>query len=265
MLGMTGMTGADVDLSARDDRVSLKARLAAGERALGVLLRMPGEELVEMVAVAGFDFVLVDGEHGPADVVELRRHIAAASSTACRCWSGWVPPSRPSCCAPSTRARSGSSPRTSTPPSRPPPWSTPRTTRRSGTAGSRPTDGRAASGSSTHGAHQERMLAETLVFGMIESPAGVRAAEAIVATEGLDGIMVGVADLAASTTADDPPHPDQVRHVHQVLADQDKLRMDIVNSLAAAEKSFADGAQVVVYNLTATLMAHLGELRGARP
>ena len=57
---------------------SLKARLATGERALGVLLRMPGEELVEMVAVAGFDFVLVDGEHGPADVVELRRHLAAA-------------------------------------------------------------------------------------------------------------------------------------------------------------------------------------------
>jgi 4-hydroxy-2-oxoheptanedioate aldolase len=39
--------------------------------------------------------------------------------------------------------------------------------------------------------------------------------------------------------------------------------MDIVNSLAAAEKSFADGAQLVVYNLTATVMAHLAELRTA--
>ena len=28
---------------------------------------MPAEELVEMVAVSGFDFVLIDCEHGPAD------------------------------------------------------------------------------------------------------------------------------------------------------------------------------------------------------
>ena len=57
---------------------SLKARAESGERLMGVLLRMPGEELVEMAAVAGFDFVLVDCEHGPADVVALRQHVALA-------------------------------------------------------------------------------------------------------------------------------------------------------------------------------------------
>ena len=58
---------------------SLRARAEAGEHLIGVLLRMPGEELVEMAAVAGFDFVLVDCEHGPADIVALRQHMAVAA------------------------------------------------------------------------------------------------------------------------------------------------------------------------------------------
>ncbi len=241
-----------------------KERLAAGHRALGVLLRMPGEELVEMVAVAGFDFVLIDGEHGPADVVELRRHLAAAEMygvpVLVRVGSaepalvlraidaGAVGVVAPHVDTPEQAAALVDS-------AHYPPLG------HRGFA----TYGRAGGfGTVDPRQHQERMLAETLVFGMIESPAGVRQAEAIAATEGLDGIMVGVADLAASTTSDDPPHPDQVRHVHQVLADQRKLRMDIVNSLAAAETSFDAGAQLVVYNLTATVMAHLAELRTAR-
>ena len=57
----------------------LKSRLQGSERLLGVLLRMPAEELVEMCVVAGFDFILIDCEHGPADVSMLRGHLAAAT------------------------------------------------------------------------------------------------------------------------------------------------------------------------------------------
>ena len=62
--------------------MSLKDRLAAGDRLLGVLLRIPAEELVEMCAVAGFDFVLIDCEHGPADLVPLRQHLAVTAAYA---------------------------------------------------------------------------------------------------------------------------------------------------------------------------------------
>ena len=41
--------------------------------------------------------------------------------------------------------------------------------------------------------------------------------------------------------------------------------MDIVNGAAQAAASFAGGAQLVVYNLTATVMAHLADLRRALP
>ena len=246
-------------------RRSLKQRLAAGDRLLGVLLRVPGEELAEMAAVAGFDFVLIDGEHGPADVVELRRHVAFAQvhgvPSLVRVGSaepalvlraldagaeGVVAPHVDT--AEQARALVDS---VHYPPVGHRGFAT---YGRSGRFGL--TDPRE---------HQQRLTAETLVIGMIESPLGVQQAEAVVAVEGLDGIMVGVADLAASTTAEDPPPADGLRHVHQVLADSGKLRMDIVNSAAAARRSFADGAQLVVYNLTATIMAHLAELRAAAP
>src|SRR4029450_12961263 len=49
-----------------------------GEQLLGVLLRMPAEEIVEMLGLAGFDFVVIDCEHGPADVIALRQHLGFA-------------------------------------------------------------------------------------------------------------------------------------------------------------------------------------------
>jgi len=60
-------------------RDSMKARLVRGEQLLGALLRMPSEELTEMVALSGFDFVLIDCEHGPADLALLRNHIVLAA------------------------------------------------------------------------------------------------------------------------------------------------------------------------------------------
>ena len=36
---------------------SLRSRLGSGERLVGALVRMPAEELVEMLAAAGHDFV----------------------------------------------------------------------------------------------------------------------------------------------------------------------------------------------------------------
>src|SRR5215813_3464798 len=49
----------------------MKAKLAAGEAALGCSLMFPSPQLVEMLGHAGFDWVLLDCEHGslaPADV-----------------------------------------------------------------------------------------------------------------------------------------------------------------------------------------------------
>jgi 4-hydroxy-2-oxoheptanedioate aldolase len=84
-----------------------------------------------------------------------------------------------------------------------------------------------------------------------------------VATTGLDGIMIGPADLRASSTSADPDPAVSIADVHRVLADAGSLRLQIVNSAPEATAAFADGANLVVYNLTHTLMDHLAQLRRA--
>ncbi len=244
---------------------SLKARLAAGDQLLGALLRLGSEELVEMVAVSGFDFVLLDTEHGPADVGELRRHLVLAETHGVPVLvrvgghepalvlrvldagaQGVVAPHVDTAEQAAALVASAQYP----------------------PVGQRgfATYGRAGRFGLVSADQHARAAAErTLVFGMIESPAGVAAAEAIARTPGLDGIMVGTADLRASSTADDPDPVDALAQVHRTLAATGSHRMDIVNGRAAASAAFADGAQLVVYNLTATVMTHLADLRGAIP
>lgn len=244
---------------------SLKGRLAAGEPLLGALLRLGSEELVEMVAVSGFDFVLLDTEHGAADVGELRRHLVLAETHGVPVLvrvgghepalvlrvldagaEGVVAPHVDTPEQAAALVASAHYPPT-------------------GLRGFA-TYGRAGRFGLVSADEHARAAAErTLVFGMIESPAGVVAADAIVATPGLDGIMVGTADLRASSTADDPDPAEGLAAVHRSLAAAGRYRMDIVGSRAAATAAFADGAALVVYNLTATVMAHLADLREARP
>lgn len=239
---------------------SLRMRARAGEKLLGALLRMPSEELVEMLAVAEFDFVLIDCEHGPADITALRNHIALAAvhevpvivrvgendrgqilRVLDQGAEGILMP----------HLDTGADAAALVDASLYPP------------VGSRgfATYSRAGRfGEVTPADHLDWYLENTLVLGMIESPAGVRNVADIVATPRLDGTLVGPADLAASSGSDDLPVPDAIAAVHSALARAGSLRMDIVGTRAAAEASFAAGADLVVYNLASSLMRHLRDL-----
>jgi 4-hydroxy-2-oxoheptanedioate aldolase len=242
----------------------LKSRLAEGERLLGVLLRMPAEELVEMCAVAGFDFVLIDCEHGPADLVPLRQHLAitAAYATPTLVRVGAAEPALV-LRALDAGAAGIVAPHIDT---------AAQAAALVGSAHYPPLGHRGFATYSRAGrygqvdprAHQERLVAESLVVGMIESPEGVANCGDILQTPGLDGIMIGTADLRAASTPTDPAPVDSIRAVHTQLAEQGRVRMDIVNSADQARQSFADGASMVVYNLTHTLMEHLAVLSAAR-
>lgn len=239
---------------------SLRQRALAGERLIGVLLRMPGEELVEMSAVADFDFILIDCEHGPADVVPLRQHIMAATvhdvpvivrvgenepglilRALDQGAQGVVGPHL------DTRADAVNLvTQTHYPP-----------------AGARgfATYSRAGRfGSVDAAAHGQWFRDNTLVMGMIESPVGVGNAADIASTPGLDGIMIGPSDLAATTGPGDTPVAEATRQVHQILQSAKVLRMDIVGTTEAASAAFDDGANLVVYNLAHALMAQLRTL-----
>jgi len=61
---------------------TLKARMSRGDSLLGAFVPVPSPELVEIVAYSGFDFVVVDAEHGslgPNEIVQMIRAAQAAS------------------------------------------------------------------------------------------------------------------------------------------------------------------------------------------
>lgn len=243
--------------------VAVKTRLAGGEVLLGTLLRMPAEELLEMTAVSGFDFVLIDGEHGPLDLVALRAHIALADARgmAVLVRTGHAEPAAvlrvldagaQGVVAPHVDTEAEA--RELVAAAHYPPL---------GQRGFATYGRRGRFGQVSASEHLAAATRETLVIAMIESPLGVANAAGIVGVPGLDGVMVGPADLRASSTPDDPDPVAAMATVHVELARAGLARMDIVLDTAQARRARDDGAQLVVYNLTATLMGHLSELRSA--
>jgi 4-hydroxy-2-oxoheptanedioate aldolase len=240
---------------------ALRARLRAGARAVGALVRMPCEELVEMLAVAGHDFVLIDCEHGPADVIALRAHLALADAhgmpvlvrpgegeyrLALRALDhgaqGIVAPHVESAAAAETLVRSVHYP--------------PR-----GTRGFATYSRAGRFGAVTAAEHHATAADTTLVIAMLESPTAIRAAGAIVGVPGIDGYLVGTSDLGATRRPGDPSVAQLLTAVHADPATAGAVRADLADGAQAAAAALADGAQMVVYNLTAVLMATLRSLR----
>jgi 4-hydroxy-2-oxoheptanedioate aldolase len=232
----------------------MRDRLAAGERLTCGLVRMPCEEVVEMLAVAGLDLLLIDCEHGPADVMALRQHIALADAhgvpvlvrigegehhLAQRALDqgahGIVAPHVETAEAAEALVRAVRYP--------------PRGER--GFA-SYPRAGRF--GTRTAEEHRTAADAATFVLVMLESPGAIGRAGEIVAVDGVDGWLVGVADLGASRTADDPTVAELLAQVRSDPALASSVRADLANSVAAADTAFADGAQLVVYNVAHLMM-----------
>ncbi len=59
----------------------LKARLAAGKPAIGMLVTMPSVNTTQLLAGAGFDWLFIDMEHGPIDIQSVHAMIAATQGT----------------------------------------------------------------------------------------------------------------------------------------------------------------------------------------
>lgn len=58
----------------------VKDKLAAGETVFGCFIPLPSPELVELIALAGFDFALIDNEHGPISAESAYPMILAAEA-----------------------------------------------------------------------------------------------------------------------------------------------------------------------------------------
>jgi 2-keto-3-deoxy-L-rhamnonate aldolase RhmA len=189
----------------RDNRT--KRIMLSGGLALGVSVTIPDPFVTEVVGGAGFDFVLIDAEHSPIAVDQLQVMLIALRSSQSTVLvrpaandpalikqildlgaEGLVVPGvdDAAACAAAVAA------------ARYPPL---------GRRGFGPR--RAARLDGGRPAYLARADEEVAVLVMIESAAAVAGIDAILKTPGLDGIMVGPADLAATMGhLTDLSHPD---------------------------------------------------------
>jgi 4-hydroxy-2-oxoheptanedioate aldolase len=232
---------------------ALKERLRSGERLVGALVRMPCDEVVEMLAVAGMDFLVIDCEHGPADVMALRAHIALAEV------HGVPVLVRPGEREPGLILRAldqGAQGIVA------PHIETAREAQdlvamvhypplgRRGFA-TYPRAGRF--GTVSAGDHRQN-AADTLVIAMLESPSAAAVSAEILSTSGVDGYLIGTADLSASSGEGDPPVAESVAAIHRGGAEAGSWRAELAGGAEDAERVLEAGTQLVVYNVAQAMM-----------
>ncbi len=246
---------------------SLAERLRAREPLLGALLRMPNEALVEMSALVGMDFVVIDTEHGPGDQIPLTHHLMAAAAAGIPALVRIGDPSEilrvldlgaAGVIAPhiSTVAEAEAIVRAAHYP--------PRGQRgfatytRSGRHGLIGTD-----------EHLHRAANGTAVVVMIEDGAGVLAAQDIAAVDGVDGLFVGPADLAVALgfpgQQSVPPVAAAIQQVHAGARLAGKAVVSITGDPAVAREHFAAGSNMVIYNVLSALGGLFTSLGRGRP
>lgn len=179
----------------------LRDRLASGAVLRGLWQNLPGPEAAEIAARAGFDWLVIDGEHGPWDPGDIRRRLIAAPDAVVRVPANeaWIIKQALDLGARTVlvpMVDDAEAARAAVAACRYPPQ---------GVRGMGAFVARAAA----YGADPEylsRANAETSVWVQAESRAALADLEGICAVEGVDCVFLGPADLAADmgTTPGDP-------------------------------------------------------------
>ncbi|MFJ8019327.1 HpcH/HpaI aldolase/citrate lyase family protein [Streptomyces sp. NPDC096311] len=249
-----------------EQRVPLKKRLELGESPVGMLVRMPAEPLIEYAAVAGFDFVLLDCEHGPSDLLALQQHITLATARGMASLvrigrsgtddvlrvleseaEGVLAPHIEDAAEAAAIVRAAHFP---------------------------PLGGRGFAqygqagrfGTVPAAAQIRRARENTLVAVMIETGKGVADADAILAVPGVDAVMAGPADLSVSMGltggVDEPAVRDAVARINTVAAGAGRHVLTVVGD---EERARAARPGLIVYNVTKVLVDRFRQLAdGAR-
>jgi len=176
----------------------LKEALQAGRPVFGTLVSMPEPGIVEIIGCAGFDFVIIDMEHSPIDFGHLRTLLPAADS------AGLVPLVRVGTCEANpilrvldsgafgvmaAHVRNREDALALVRACRYPPQ---------GIRGVNSSMRAAGYGRANFAEHVQQSNEEILTVALVEDQSGVEAIEEIVKVEGLDIVVPGPGDLAAS-------------------------------------------------------------------
>jgi 2-keto-3-deoxy-L-rhamnonate aldolase RhmA len=216
------------------DLAGLRRRLREPEPLAGALLSLPEPGLATILGASGFDYVVVDAEHGPFTVTTLRAVLEALAAT-------------PAYAIVRVSANDAT---------------VIKTTLELGVDGiqvpgvSSADEAAAAVGASRYAPEGERGIgvgrstrygldlpdylheanARTAVLAMIEDAAGVAHVEEIAATPGLDAMIVGPLDLSASLgVIGEPGHPTVTEAIARIVAAGRAARVPVGLSGPAAD------------------------------
>lgn len=195
----------------------LRAALASDNALLATFVLIPRVEIVEIVAGAGFQVVIIDCEHGPFGRNELVPLIAAARAAGVyslirlpdnspREIGGALDAGADGVLVPHIETRDQVVALVAA--ARFPPW---------GNRGANPyVRGAGYGGDTTYFSVADDGIA---VLGMVEGEHGLAALDDILAVPGLDGVFVGPVDLSvAMGLPGQVTHPDVVASVREILA-----------------------------------------------
>ncbi len=219
-----------------------------------ILQEIPNSpELVEFMVAAGFDYVIVDAEHGGISV-EMAGSLVRAAESMGGCALARVPSADPARIVALldqgvqgiilAHCRTGGDAEALVRAVKYPPRGI-----RGAASGSRA----ARYGYRSAREHVELANAQTLCFGLIEDPEAVESVQAMLAVEGFDGCFLGAGDMSLSMGPEyyalTPPHPEVQRRINAVrdatLA-AGKLVMAAGGSGEAAHALIQQGVQLVV-------------------
>lgn len=229
----------------------LRSRLEAGERLVGGIVRMPNAALIELLGHTGFDYAVLDAEHGPTD--ELPQHLAAADAVGIEVLvrvgsrdpaetlraldlgaAGIVAPHVASVAEAAAAVRAAHYPPL-------------------GARGFATYTRAGRYGLASAGEHLARAAERTFVIVMVEDGAGVAAAPDILAVAGVDGVFVGPADLAVSLGhPGETSHPEVVEAteaVHCAARAAGRWVLTIAIGPEQARRQFDSGSDLVLYNI----------------
>ena len=227
---------------------SLAERIRAGDRVVGLLVKMPDLALVELAGWLGFDFLIIDTEHGNSSSSELEHHLRASRIPVLVRASG-VGPEIPRALdagaegviVPHVSGREDAERAVAG--AHYPPW---------GDRGLAVSTRAGRQGTRSVAHHLEHAAQHTLVIGQIEDPEGVRHAGTIAATPHLDAVWIGPTDLSLSMgipgELDHPLLLEAVASICSAVVDSRSAALAvIVQGPDDAARWVARGATVLIY------------------
>lgn len=201
-----------------------KAALAAQHTQIGLWLSLASPYSAEIAAGAGFDWLLIDGEHAPNDVRTILAQLQAIAA---------YPNSHAVARVPMGHGEIGEMlikqyldigvqtllvPMVDTAEQAARIVRATRYPQADGKGGIRGMAGARASGWGRHADYYHRANSQVCVLLQVETREALDNLEAIVATEGVDGIFIGPADLSASMGhVGNPVHPDVQATIQQAI------------------------------------------------